>query len=112
MKVFATIFALVVVFQSTVNSTKNTSTEKKSITVLTPNVSSDNGTVNYALYNKADFMKKPIQAQSSKVKDGKSTVVFTNLEPGEYAIICFHDEMSCSPSFEREFISLKLVRFS
>jgi uncharacterized protein (DUF2141 family) len=94
MKVFATIFALVVVFQSTVNSTKNTSTEKKSITVLTPNVSSDNGTVNYALYNKADFMKKPIQAQSSKVKDGKSTVVFTNLEPGEYAIICFHDENS------------------
>ena len=65
MKVFATIFALVVVIQTSINTTKttSTSTEKRTITVTVPNVTSDKGTVNYALYTKEGFMAKPIQAQ-------------------------------------------------
>jgi uncharacterized protein (DUF2141 family) len=94
MKVFATIFALVVVIQTSINTTKTTSTEKRTITVTVPNVTSDKGTVNYALYTKEGFMAKPIQAQVSKIKGKKSTVVFTDVAPGNYAIICFHDSNS------------------
>ena len=90
MKVFAVIFALVVVFQTSINTNK-THTEKRTITVTIDNVSTDKGKVNYALYSKDNFMQKPIQARSNSPKDKKSTVVFTDVEPGNYAIICFHD---------------------
>ncbi len=89
MKVFAAIFALVVIFQTSTTTIKTT--EKRTITVTVPNVTSNEGEVRYALYNKKDFMKKPLQSVSSKVKGKKSTVIFVDVEPGEYAVICFHD---------------------
>jgi len=91
MKVFAAIFAFVVVFQSSINTTKKTNTEKRTITVTVENVSNDNGKVSYALYDKDSFMKVPVQTQSNSPKGKKSTVVFTNITPGNYAVICFHD---------------------
>ena len=94
MKIFATIFALVVVFQTSIKSTEIKSTEKRTITVTVPNVTSDKGTVNYALYTKDGFMVKPLSTQNSKVSQKKSTIVFKNVLPGEYAIICFHDANS------------------
>ncbi|WKD86818.1 hypothetical protein KCTC32516_02198 [Polaribacter huanghezhanensis] len=92
MKVFTAIFAFVVVFQTSMYTAKKTNTEKRTITVLVTNVSSDKGTVSYALYDKENFMKVPVQAKSSSPKGKKSTVVFTDIESGNYAIICFHDE--------------------
>mgnify|MGYP005990618833 CR=1 FL=1 len=89
MKVFAIIFAFVVAFQSSIMSTKTN--EKRTIKVTVLNVTSDSGKVSYALYDKADFMKKPLQVQSSKVKGKKSVVVFVDVDPGEYAVVCFHD---------------------
>lgn len=94
MKVFAAIFALVVAFQTLITTAKTTSTEKRTITVTVPNVTSDKGTVNYALYTKEGFMVKPIQTQASKVEGKKSTVVFTDVAPGNYAVVCFHDSNS------------------
>lgn len=94
MKVFTAIFAILVVFQTSINTAKKSNTEKRTITVSIDNVPSDNGKVNYALYDKDNFMKKPVQVQSSTPKGKKSTVVFTNIEPGNYAIICFHDANS------------------
>ena len=91
MKVFTAILALVVVFQTSLYTTKKTNTEKRTITVTVPNVTSDKGKVSYALYNKDSFMKKPLQAKSSKVEGKKSVVVFTNVVSGNYAVICFHD---------------------
>ena len=66
--------------------------QKTSITVSVNNVSSNSGKVSFALYNQTTFMKTPLQAKNGKIVEGKSTVVFENLEPGEYAIICFHDK--------------------
>ena len=37
-------------------------------------------------------MGTPIQGKESKIKDGKTTVTFENVTPGEYAIICYHDK--------------------
>ena len=94
MKVFTAIFAFVVVFQTSMHKTKTNTTEKRTITVTVPNVTSDTGTINYALYTKEGFMVTPVQSQLSSIKGKKSTVVFTDVIPGEYAVVCFHDANS------------------
>jgi len=70
----------------------NKSEEGISLTVSAVNALSDNGTVKFALYNKENFMKQPIVSKFASVENNKSTVVFENVPPGNYAIICFHDE--------------------
>lgn len=67
------------------------SEQQKTITATVVNISSNEGKVSFALYNKETFMKTPLQAKNAKVVDGKSTVVFENFESGTYAILCFHD---------------------
>jgi uncharacterized protein (DUF2141 family) len=94
MKIFTAIFAFVVVFQSSIHTTKTTSNEKRTITVTVDNVTSDKGTVNYALYTKEGFMVKPLKAKTSIVNGKKSTVTFKDVSPGNYAIVCFHDANS------------------
>lgn len=94
MKIVTSIFALVIAFQAYIANPTTETTEKRSITVIVPNVTSNKGTVNFALYNEDTFMKKPLQALISKVSDKKSKVVFKDVEPGEYAVICFHDANS------------------
>lgn len=65
--------------------------QNKTITATVVNVTSDSGKVGFALYNKDNFMKTPIQGKVSKIENGKSIVVFENVAPGEYAITCYHD---------------------
>lgn len=67
------------------------SEQQKTITATVMNISNNEGKVSFALYNKETFMKTPLQAKNAKVVDGRSTVVFENLELGTYAILCFHD---------------------
>lgn len=66
--------------------------ENQTITATVVNATSDEGKISFALYNKSTFMQTPIQAKSTKIKEGKGTVVFENIAPGEYAIVCFHDK--------------------
>ena len=66
--------------------------QNKTITATVVNVTSDEGKVSFALYSKDNFMKKPIKASKSIIKDGKSVVVFKEIPQGDYAIICFHDK--------------------
>ena len=66
--------------------------QNKTITATVINVTSDAGNVGFALYNKANFMKQPIQGKVSKIENGKSTVVFKDVPQGEYAITCYHDK--------------------
>ena len=66
--------------------------KKQTITATVINVTSDTGKVSFALYNKATFMQKPLQAKNAKIVKGKSSVTFEGIEPGEYSIICFHDK--------------------
>ncbi|MFP4846422.1 DUF2141 domain-containing protein [Winogradskyella sp. PE311] len=64
-----------------------------SITVTIDNVKNDNGTVLFSLHTKDTFMKgKGIIDTQTKIKDGKVTITFKNVMPGEYAIMALHDE--------------------
>ncbi|MCC1484977.1 DUF2141 domain-containing protein [Winogradskyella immobilis] len=66
--------------------------ETQTITVTIDNVTSDKGKVGIALHSKDTFMKaKPIAEMESSIKDGKVTVTFKNVAPGEYAILALHD---------------------
>ena len=91
MKLFTTIFAFVMIFYSSMQRTEKKEVTGKTITVTVPNVTSNKGTVNFALFTKEGFMISPKQSKSSLVKNKKSTIAFTNVAAGEYAIICFHD---------------------
>ncbi len=87
MKILVTLLVTAALFLST-----TITAQTKTITVTIENITSDKGKVGYALYNKDNFMKKPIMGKESTIKNGKTTVVFENILPGEYAITCYHDK--------------------
>tara|TARA_R110002073_G_scaffold8207_1_gene45669 strand:- start:106299 stop:106712 length:414 start_codon:yes stop_codon:yes gene_type:complete len=87
MKILATILTASLMFIGSIALNK-----KQTITATVVNVTSNSGKVSFALYNKENFMQKPLQSKNAKIVDGKSTVTFENVEAGEYAIICFHDK--------------------
>lgn len=87
MKILATILTASLLFIGSIALNK-----KQTITATVVNVTSNSGKVSFALYNKETFMQKPLQSKNAKIVDGKSTVTFENVEPGEYAVICFHDK--------------------
>jgi uncharacterized protein (DUF2141 family) len=67
------------------------------ITVTIDNVKNDSGFVLLGLHNQETFMNKSIKALESKkaiITDGKISVVFNNITPGDYAIMAVHDENS------------------
>jgi uncharacterized protein (DUF2141 family) len=72
--------------------TNSITAQNNTITAAVINVTSDAGKVGFALYDKTNFRMKPIQGAESKIVNGKSVVVFENVEAGEYAIICYHDK--------------------
>ncbi|MCF6349346.1 MAG: DUF2141 domain-containing protein [Flavobacteriaceae bacterium] len=65
--------------------------ETVTITVNVPNVTSDKGTVQFALYNKDNFMLTSLVSKIGKIENGITEVKFEDVKPGLYAIICFHD---------------------
>ncbi|MGB0778350.1 MAG: DUF2141 domain-containing protein [Flavobacteriaceae bacterium] len=68
------------------------SASKSLLSAEVVNVRNDSGSVGFALYDEESFMKTPIQAAYIKVASGKAIVEFKDLEPGVYAILCYHDE--------------------
>jgi len=88
MKFLVSILIGIMLFISNAIIAQNTTT----ITATVVNVTSDSGKVGFALYDKINFSMKPIQGKKSKIVAGKSVVVFENVEPGEYAVICYHDK--------------------
>jgi uncharacterized protein (DUF2141 family) len=66
--------------------------QNKKVTATVVNITLDFGKVGFALYDKSNFRKKPIQGKESKILAGKSIVIFENVAAGEYAIICYYDK--------------------
>jgi uncharacterized protein (DUF2141 family) len=63
------------------------------ITVTIDNVKNDAGKVLMSLHTSETFMKgKGIIDAETTIKDGKVTITFENVLPGEYAIMALHDE--------------------
>ena len=87
MKFLITIVISTVLFLSTEMIAQN-----RTITATVINISSNDGKVGFALYNKATFMQTPIQGKDVEIINGKSVVIFKNVVPGEYAVVCYHDK--------------------
>ncbi len=66
-------------------------TEGTSITVNVPVMSND-GSIFFSLQTKKNFLKGGVDNLESKIVDGKATVTFINVAPGEYAITLFWDK--------------------
>ncbi|MEM6516882.1 MAG: DUF2141 domain-containing protein [Bacteroidota bacterium] len=63
------------------------------LTVTVENAKNNNGTMLVGLHTEENFMKGAgVDNQMSKIVDGKATVTFKNVKPGEYAIMVLHDE--------------------
>ena len=84
----ALLFSSVLLGQTSDNLNTQRSMEIK-VTVV--NVLNDQGDVKFALYNRDNFMATPLLTRVSAIEEGKSTVLFDGVEPGVYAILCFHD---------------------
>ncbi len=73
--------------------TDGANTSKGTTITVTVPVPSDKGQVVVGLHNEATFMKgAPLQGLESDIIEGIATVTFTNILPGTYAIILFHDK--------------------
>lgn len=82
------ILALTITFM---NAQDAINSEGTTITVVVP-VKIDKGEIVVGLYNEATFMKSaPLKGLNSKIENGKATVTFKNITPGEYGITLFHD---------------------
>lgn len=70
-----------------------TTSEAADLKVNINGINEAKGEVFVALYNTADlWMKKPINGQRAAAVKGTTTITFTNLPEGEYALSAFHDE--------------------
>jgi len=66
------------------------------ITVTVPNVNGIEGEVVFALYdsNENFMQRKPLVSKKATIADAESQIVFENVKPGVYAIVCLHDKNS------------------
>ena len=88
MKTLAQLIAFVIC--TTFATAQNTG---QTITVNIDNVVNNNGKVVLSLHTAETFMKgKGIQNVESKIIDGKISISFNDVAPGEYAILVLHDE--------------------
>jgi uncharacterized protein (DUF2141 family) len=70
---------------------------KINLTVNVDALRNSDGAVLYSLYNRKDAFpdkdyKKQLQQLSGKITAGTSTITFTNLSAGKYAVSILHDE--------------------
>lgn len=88
MKLIVSITASLLLFATSIVKAQ----DKVTITATVVNVTSEKGKVGFALYDKENFMKKPIATAEAKINGKISEVVFKDIAPGNYAVICYHDK--------------------
>ena len=86
MKILATILTSALMITGSFLASK----QKNTVTVI--NATNNNGKVSFALFDEVTHMKTLLHAKSEKILDGRSSVIFENLDKGEYSVICFHDK--------------------
>lgn len=85
------LFFLLIAF-STTSFAQEDDVDGASITVTATNVKKSKGKVRFMLYTQNSFVKKEaFETANAKLLEGKYTATFYNLQPGEYAIICYKD---------------------
>lgn len=88
-----TLGLVLVLFFTSIIATAQAKTETFTITVTIDNVLNDDGTVMAGLHSSETFMRgQGLQDKITTIKNGKVTIVFKDVTPGEYAILAMHDE--------------------
>lgn len=63
------------------------------LTVTIDNVPENQGKVIMSLHDENSFLKaEGIATKSSEIEDGKASITFEGVKPGNYGIISFHDK--------------------
>lgn len=94
LRVVVVVVAYLVTFVSQAQNEANLETNfKRNVTITVPNVISDQGKVYFALYDSEENFnqRKAIAAEMSTIESGKAAVIFKDLDPNFYAVVCFHD---------------------
>jgi len=82
------VLALTVAFMNAQEANK---IEGTTITITVP-TKSNKGEIVAALFTENTFLvAQPLQGKSSKIENGKATIIFTNVAPGEYGITLVQD---------------------
>jgi len=64
-----------------------------SLEVNVNNIKSQKGSIRVGLFNsEKDFMKNAVEGKVVKASANEVTVIFENLQPGDYALSVIHDE--------------------
>jgi len=87
------IFTIVLSFALFFTNAQTTKSVSEGITI-TVNVPSNStmGKMSISLFNESNFLQTPLVNLNSKIENGKATVSFKNVQPGKYAIVCYHDK--------------------
>lgn len=84
---------LALVIATTLTTLLSFSQDSYTLTVSVDNVLNNNGHVLVGLHTEDTFMKaKAIHNAKAEIKDGKISVTFKDIEPGNYAVMVLHDE--------------------
>lgn len=63
------------------------------LTVYVKNIGSEKGNISIGLYNNSEsWLSQTYKGETGEINDGQTTVVFTGIPKGQYAISLFHDE--------------------
>ena len=66
---------------------------QSSLEIHVNNIKSKKGSIRFGLFtSEADYLKNPIEKRVIKSTGKDVTVVFENLQPGDYALSVIHDE--------------------
>ena len=64
-----------------------------SLEVNVNSIKSEKGSIRVGLFNnEKDFLKNAVEGKVVKASRGEITVIFENLQPGDYALSVIHDE--------------------
>lgn len=67
-------------------------TEGITVTVVIENLKSTEGKVSAALYDESSFMRAaPLQGAEAEPTEKSITLIFKNVQPGDYGVITLHD---------------------
>ena len=88
-----TLALIITFFLSTFMSQAQTESNGQTITVTINNIKNNTGKVIMSLHSADTFMKtNGLQSAESIIEENKVIITFQNVLPGEYAIMCVHDE--------------------